>query len=414
MMSCRNKMSQNENHPKSRILINFGAVFLLILSTTSLRAAIPKPNQQDPMSFLNQRLSAMIREIDLRPVTELHDYDSLNTETIEIKVSADKNSWLNALYKNHLIEASPLTKNLSDKLLQHKIFSHYLQTNPNTPSQKFLLHSIGLKEFLVKHKLINAKGQLKKDVEAFEVALANEFPKGFIVRPTVGIAPQESFKGMFANSDQFIRELFKEKSPLYQAENLNHPIKSHILKSIASGESIVLQEDFIRSSNIAQKSRFKTYERVRIHTYEGHIIENAEPKLWVMKRSFEITPALQNKAEEFTSQFLSSLPSNFIARQAWAVDVLVMPSGDMKILDILTNRGYEQAWSSYIEQPQIIKAYTRHFEKHYGIKFIGAGGFLSRNGLANFGPYKQKSFKKCWSHENNTTLKKYISAIGCL
>ena len=76
------------------------------------------------------------------------------------------------------------------------------------------------------------------------------------------------------------------------------------------------------------------------------------------------------------------------------IDVAVMDNGEMRIVDILTNRGQTIGWSSYLDQPQVIAAYSNHFEKFAGVQFAGVYGFLIRNGFANYFPYWERRIDK--------------------
>ena len=56
----------------------------------------------------------------------------------------------------------------------------------------------GLREFLIAHGFLDAKGELKKEeAEAIEAALYQEFPSGFVARAAVGVAPQKPPKDFF-------------------------------------------------------------------------------------------------------------------------------------------------------------------------------------------------------------------------
>ena len=86
------------------------------------------------------------------------------------------------------------------------------------------------------------------------------------------------------------------------------------------------------------------------------------------------TRAKSSAPEVFVQDFLKELPTAVVARQAWGIDVAVFDNGEMKINDIVTNRGLKTAWSSYLEQPRIIEAYAKHFESISGVSFVGFNG----------------------------------------
>jgi len=60
------------------------------------------------------------------------------------------------------------------------------------------------------------------------------------------------------------------------------------------------------------------------------------------------------------------------------------------VIDVVTNRGKPIAWSSYLEQPRVIAAYTHHFEEFYGLHYGGLSGALIRHGFANYLPFWEK------------------------
>jgi hypothetical protein len=76
------------------------------------------------------------------------------------------------------------------------------------------------------------------------------------------------------------------------------------------------------------------------------------------------------------------------------VDVAVLDNGEMRITDVVTNRGKPIQWSSYLEQPRVIGAYARHFETYYGLRFQGISGSLIRHNFANYFPYWEKRIEK--------------------
>lgn len=325
----------------------------------------------------------LISEIEARPLRIQTNVESSEKQTLSAE--PNKASWLQQLYLANLVEASKITALLSDKLLQNRVFEHYLLSQ----SEHFLLHTIGLKEFLLKHHLVDSENKLIPNTDTFEEALALEFPNGFIVRPALGVAPLERNHGLFATSDDFLKEIFRPRNSLYHSSTLYRKIKSHIINAVASGEAIVLQEDFAKAFQSKQHLKSKFYERVRIHTFENKVVKNAVPKLWVNKRNFEVGEDQIEKLENFVQEFLDALPNSLTTRQAWSLDVALLDNGEIKILDVVTNRGLKSSWTSYLDEPKIIGAYTRHLHSHLDIEFSGWSGILFRSNLANYANYWQ-------------------------
>jgi len=338
----------------------------------------------------NKIVAKLLSDIEARPVREdLHSQLSSQLND-SIEVDANKISWLQQVYRMNLVEASSLTALLADKLLQYKVLSHFLEAKTN----HFMFHTMGLKEFILKHQLADPEGELIPDTDRFEEALAEEFPNGFVVRPALGISPAEKKHGIYASSDDFLKEIFRPHNALYQAQTLHLKIKSHFLNRVASGEAIVLQDDFSRSyvasqNTPIQKIKFRKYEKIRLHCFENKVVESAIPELWVAKRQFEMSDDQTHQIEAFVQDFLDSLPIKLTTRQAWGVDVALLDNGEMKILDLITNQGVKTAWSAYLDEPKILGAYTRHLEKNLNLKFQGLNGFIFRNNLANFFNYWQ-------------------------
>jgi len=349
------------------------------------RAPARSPSR-DP-DYLESRVQSLLNEISQRPLRLSKPAAPLESK---LDTQATKSAWLKQIYSLNLVEASKLTELMSDKLLQYKIFSSFLKER----RERFLLHSMGLKEFLVKHHLVAPNGEIAIDPDTIENALADEFPTGFVVRPSLGIAPGEKSQGLFANSDEFIKDLLKKNSRVYQADTLYQPIKSHIINEVASGEAIILQEDVTRSLGLKQKLHIKSYERVRVHSFEGQVVADAIPELWVTTRAFKIGAEQNQKIEKYVQEFLDQLPPTLTTRQAWGIDVAVLDNGEMKILDVVTNRGLKIAWSSYLEEPKVLGAYSRHFEQNCDLQFTGLAGFLIRHDLANYLSYWQARREK--------------------
>ncbi len=366
---------------KDTALLSFLLMIFLASTSTALPHKTKSRNSAKHERFDKNKLDAQIQilaeQISARPVT------IAKNEDLKLNVDANKTAWLKQIYALNLVEASKLTELMSDKLIQYKLFSHYLTSE----TEKFLLHSIGLKEFLIKYNLVKTNSELIPDPDLIENALAEEFPYGFVVRPALGIAPTEKSHGLFLNSDSFIKELFKKDSLIYQPKTLHQAIRSHIIQAVASGEAIVLQGDLLREISIKNRRSAKTYERIRIHSFQNQVVSGASPELWVSKRSFEIPKLQHDKAESFVQEFLDKLPSQLTARQAWGIDVAVLNTGEMRILEIVTNRGQKIAWSSYLEQPKILGAYSRHLEKNLGLEFTGVSGAVLRLNMANYFNY---------------------------
>lgn len=313
-------------------------------------------------------------------------------KSVTLDASPTKSDWLDTIYDKNIVSASDYSAFLSDKLLMTSVFE---RTLGGSTAQQYLPKTLGLRQFLERHQFVDRKGKLLVDGDQIDSALHKEFPTGFFVRPAVGITPFESERGMFRTPEQLIVELLKGKTPIYDPAHFWQPIKSHILGEVASGEAVVLQENLIVSAELKGRLKRKTATLVRVHTYEQKIIPSSVPRRWVQSDADDkLSDASIREAQNFAQQFLDQLPEELTRRQAWSLEVAAFDNGTFRIANILTNRGKRIAWSSYLDQPRILKAYTDYFESEADLQFEGVGGRILRWGLANYFTYWKLRFEK--------------------
>jgi hypothetical protein len=359
----------------------FGCSWISIAS-----AKAPKKSRAafSPNTLIVSRTQKVLAQLNSRPVHLSESTDRI----IDVSSKAERGGWLEQIYAHGLVDTSWGTEMLSDK----RLFAEILEREFGADAKKYYPKTLGLREFLFNHHLLDSRGHISADGDDIEAALFQDFPAGFFVRPAVGVAPQEKGNGLYNDTDSFIVDLLKADSPLYEPSHAKHAVKSHILDTIASGEGVVLQENVVGTADAHSKLRARYFQEVRVHTYEARVVENAVPKRWVQTNL--LTENQTHAAEVFVATFLEKLPLTFLNRQAWGVDVAVMDNGDMRIIDVVTNRGLPIAWSGYLDQPRVIGAYSRHFETFYALKFDGLSGMLIRNGFANYMPYWEKRIEK--------------------
>jgi hypothetical protein len=343
----------------------------------------PAPTYQ-PTAFVAKRVGRVLAELKSRPIRPATGAVSV----IELESDAQKGEWLASVYERNLVEASWGTEMLADKL----ILARVLEAELGPKAAAYYPRTMGLKEFLIKYGLVNASGEINADGDRVEAALFEEFPAGFVARPAVGVAPQETGRGLFPDTDKFVVELIRPGSLLYRSSHMRAPVKSHILNAIASGEAIVLQEDLVRASDARKPLKTRFFQEARVHSYEERVVEGAVPERWVQTNL--LTREQTRKAEAFVGEFLHALPVSLLTRQAWGIDVAVMDNGEMRVIDVVTNRGRRIQWSSYLEQPRVIGAYARHFENFYGLRYRGVSGYLIRANFANYLPFWEKRIDK--------------------
>lgn len=374
---------------------------LTFFTSTVAEAAIPKlPSARAFKSKKSEKKNAKTRQprpskyVDARAQDLYSDLMSrpprlTPPRAIPVEAASAKTEWLGTVYSRNLIDASPSTMLLSDKLLMYKVLEQGLGADG---VKKFLPKTIGLKEFLDRKRLVKKDGAIKATGEKIEQALYREFPAGFVLRPAVGVAPGETTRGLYTENDSFISELVEGKFEGYSPSNFWKPIKSHILDEVASGEAVVIQDDLVARADAIKKLQVRAYREIRVHTYEGQIVQDAVPTRWVQKA--KVTSTEIERAEQFVAEMLKNLPPRLTSRQAWGVDVAVFDNGELAVTDIVTNRGRKIQWSSYLEQPRVIGAYTRHFETYAGVRFEGLSGTIVRNNLGNYFSYWDARIEK--------------------
>lgn len=332
-----------------------------------------------PRDFVEDRVTLILRELKGR-APRAH---SLQPVSVRLPAWSSKAQWLQTVYSKQLVDASNATGLLSDKLLFYEVTKRELG---EAVVDRFIVKTMGLRDFLVTEGLVDAAGRLASDGDKIDASLFKVFKSGFVARPAVGVAARETGRGLFKESDEFVAELLKPDTFLYRPDHRKRPVRSTMLGEIASGEAIVLQEDLLsqgRSGNVTSKRA--PWREVRVHTFESRVLADAIPNFWV--RDGQATKDEVTSAQKFVAEFLSLLPQTLLSRQALSFDVLVLESGEMKIVDLVTNRGRKTAWSGYLDQPRVIGAYARHFEQYAGVRFTGFGGYLIRKNAGNYFAY---------------------------
>lgn len=333
---------------------------------------------RQPEKWITKRAQLILRDLKRRPPT------AFGAKSIQLPLFANKNDWLTAVYAAGLVDSSIATEMLADKRLLFAILTAELATG----AEKYYPRTMGLREFLLKRRLVDANGQLRRDAEEIEEALLEEFPDGFIIRPAVGVAPNEKGHGLFASNESFLAELLNSKSVLFNEQHVKQAVKSHILERVASGEAVVIQEDIVAAANNRHKAKATYAREIRLHTYESQIVPDSVPERWVQTNLFTADDV--TRAVNFAHEFLQRLPAEILSRQAFGIDVALLGNGELRITDIITNRGEKRQWSSYLDQPRVIAAYTRFFAEHYAVEFDGVAGTAARVGLVNYFPYWRK------------------------
>lgn len=383
----------------SKIIFSSKLVVILNLSLAFIFAAEAKVGQkisQSPEAFLIQQTNRAIAKAKSIPPRvnrgQNQRHDQKNNQSLSLQTSPTKTAWLNTIYEKNIVSTSDYSAYMSDKLLMSSVFE---RTLGESTARQYLPKTMGLRQFLERHQLVNRQGKLVADGDQIDAALHADFPAGFFVRPAVGITPFETERGMYSSQEQLINELLKGKTPVYDPATYWLPIKSHILGDVASGEAVVLQENLTIAADLKGRLKRKAATLVRVHTYEQKIIPGSVPKRWVQSDADDVlSEASLEGAQKFAQQFLEQLPEELTRRQAWSIEVAAFDNGTYRVANILTNRGKQIAWSSYLDQPRILEAYTDYFEAEGDLLFEGFGGRILRSGFANYFTYWKLRFEK--------------------
>lgn len=336
-----------------------------------------------PSLFVEDRVTRILRDLKGRAPRG-------RAETLQVPTPmwVTKTQWLQSLYRSGLVDSSKATGYLADKLLFYETIRRELG---DETAGRYMVRTLGLRDFLVRENLVGVDGRLSLDGDAIESKLYAAFPSGFVARPAVGVAPRETGNGLFKSTDDFVAELVKADTFLYRPDHSKRPVRSTVLDEIASGEAVILQEDVL--SKFSMENRLvgvhakREWREVRVHTYEGRVVVDAQPGLWIRQDNHSEKEV--KKAQAFVAEFLSKLPPTLLMRQAWSVDVLILDEAknEFRIADVVTNRGRRGGWSGYLDQPRVLGAYARHLEAYAGVHFAGLGGHVLRRNAGNYFAY---------------------------
>ncbi len=348
------------------------AVKKLLLSTSS------------SYSHLNQVTSKVIGEISARP--EINPSKILSPLSVNIR--ARRNDLVDFLYQRDLIEASSLTRLYLDKLIMAKVLEKYL----GPAFDRFHPKTLGLKEFLSKHKLVDSFGAITADHSRIALAFEEEFPNGFILKPA--LAWNSGGKGFFTDQTAIVESLLRPDSEIYKSSEFLDPYRAIADNEevITSGEKLIIQARIAGtvlsdSSHPAGTGEAMEY---RVHSLYNKVVTGATRNRWGVEVHDEV---LVKRIEDFVQDLLGRLPMKLTNRQAWSFDVFVTESGDMKLVEINTNRGLQTNWSGFLHYPWVVGAYVRHLELQYGWSFLGPSGWLLRNNLGNIKASLKRDFQ---------------------
>lgn len=304
----------------------------------------------------------------------------------KLEIKAKRNPFRDLLYKYGVIEAGERTLFMTDKLYMSRILEHYL----GKKFSKFHLKTIGLKEFLSRHKLVDKNGKITAKRDQLKKLLELEFSNGVIAKPAIGMS--SNGKGFYSDLDEIVDSVMSSDGALYSPEYMKRPYHWSMVKRFTSGEEFILQEKIDLGSVVGEKNDLAQLNEYRVHTFYDKVVEGGTETRWSSKRS----KVMNQIVNDYVQEFLDSLPKQLTYRQGWALDVIVLPNNSFKIIEINTNRGFPGNWSGYSFDSRNLGAYVRHIEKHFKWYFKGVSGFLLRNNLGNLRPYIRNESRERW------------------
>ena len=269
------------------------------------------------------------------------------------ELRATRNGLLEWLYSQGIVEASPYSGHLADKLF----FARLLELSAPAAMLTF-------------HPFTKGVGELAPNLEANALAL---FPTGFVAKPVAGMNSEGG--RIYLSGEEFLRDFAQDPSPFVGSGEEASPLTGLVL----SGERYLLQ------------AKVEGGTEFRLHTLEGRVVEGATFTRWDdawNRASFA-------RAEAALQKFLSLLPDALVRGQAWSVDLLETPAG-FRVVEVNTNRGRPAQWSGDLSLPDTLQAYVLHLERYYGAKFLGAAGDLFRAGRANEDKFVAKFGLDAW------------------
>jgi hypothetical protein len=322
------------------------------------------------------------------------------SEEKEINIRAKRNPFRSLLYEHDLIEYGDRTLFMTDKLFMAKVWQEYLGDD----FELYHLKTLGLKEYLSRNNLIDNNGKVIVSREKLKKLLELEFPNGLIAKPAIGMSSDG--KGFYNNIDEIVDLIMKADGEIYSEDFVKKPFHWSHVKRFTSGEEFILQEKMDFGGDVGEKNAYAIMNEYRVHTFYDKVVEGATETRWESKNTVE----MNNKVNAYVQRFLDSLPKEFTNRQAWGLDVFVLPNGKFKIIEANTNRGKAGNWSGYSYDSRNLGAHVRHIEKYFKWKFTGFSGFLFRNNLANLRPYIRNEAQFKWHKflDNFTEKKKKL------
>lgn len=318
------------------------------------------------LSFLDiqtQKVSERIQRENLSP--------DLLYSPLKLKLGAKRDDLTGFLYDNKIVEFSEATHLMADKLIMAKTLKTYLGAR----FTHFHPPTMGVKEFMLKHNLATPQGIITAKPTEIARALDKEFPKGFIVKPTLDWS--SSGKSFYKDRQEIIDLLSKADNALLNTSDFLSAFTGNRTGRVGSGERLMLM-GMIEGTGLSN-AKYGENNEFRVHSFYGKVVKGATETRWYTPQDNAKIQAV----DHFVQDLLSSLPKGFSHRMGLSFDVFVTPKGELQLIEVNTNRGERTNWSGFLRTPRTIGAYARHLKENYGWEIQGTEGWMFYHDLAN-------------------------------
>lgn len=279
--------------------------------------------------------------------------------------SATRNALLNdILYKYGFVEASGFSRLMSDKLFQVEFLGR-----ANPALKAYFPKTMAFSQFLNSHRILEDRDVASR----LKRSLAQEFPNGFVVKPTAGYNTEG--RGFYINDLDGLTEDLRQNPAKFIGDG--KPFVSPEL-GVASGEPFLIQEMLSPPGG----GRPPEY---RVHTFEGRVVKGATESRWLDpgERNFLLINA-------YVQSFLDQIPPGIVRHQAWGLDVVESSPGKYRIIEINTNRGQPIQWSGYLISSLQLGALVRHLEAFGYLHLTGPAAMTFRQNKAGIEAWIRK------------------------
>ena len=252
-----------------------------------------------------------------------------------LHAKATRDSFLEAVYGAGLVSFGPEIESWTNKWFQHETLQKW---NPRAA------------EFLPKTFLLcDCPPARLRDW------IAAEFPRGFVAKPCVGHSSEGEGQ-------------------------ITH------VESLVTRWTELAQQNWIVQERAGSGLGRGAVDEFRVHTFWHRVVAEGTFSRWDVLWDDDLFIEIETAVQKFLDLF----PSDVLRGHAWGLDVIRIAPGEIKIIDLNTNRGERRKWSGDLAAPDVLGAYSRHLEKFHDVEFAGEDGAKLRENLAD----KRKWLKK--------------------